>query len=214
MLNADYKKQALAELKRSNELYENAFETTINDISSLHKNRLEAVKTLKGVEAYINNIANKPREYEKTTDDIMKRIKKFESDLKMLELENKKADKVSDIIAGALVTNASLAYLGGGALVAGSACGITAMEAIALVGPVGWAIGGVALLRKGVLANSKNKKIAEKAESSTRAVKIETERIKEVNFKVEKLQKTTVSLNKEIVQLITTMLRLALNDYK
>lgn len=96
---------------------------------------------------------------------------------------------------------------GAGVMAAGEAL-------LGLAGPVGWAIGGASLVASGIFANSKNKKIAEKAESSTRAVKIETERINEVDIKAATLGRMTATLNKEIVQLITTMLRLALNDYK
>ncbi len=252
MLNAGYKKEALAVLDRANKVYQNTYETTVKNISDLHQKRLEAVKTLKGVEAYIQNLANKPKEYEKIVSEIVVRRNKFESDLKTLELESKKADKVSGSVAGAGVmagagvaafgptaamavamtfgtastgtaiatlsgaaaTNAALAWLGGGALLAGGG-GMAAGETLlALAGPVGWAIGGAALVGGGILANSKNKKIAEKAESSTRTVKRETERIKEVDVKVGVLRKTTVSLNTEIGQLITMMLQLGLNDYK
>lgn len=252
MLNAGYKKEALAVLDRANKKYQNTYETTVKNISDLHQKRLEAVKTLKDVEAYIQNLANKPKEYEKIVSEIVVRRNKFESDLKILELKSKKADKVSGSVVGAGVmagvgvaafgptaamavamtfgtastgtaiatlsgaaaTNAALAWLGGGALLAGGG-GMAAGETLlALAGPVGWTIGGAALVGGSILANSKNKKIAEKAESSTRTVKRETERINEVDVKVGLLRKTTISLNAEIDQLITIMLQLGLNDYK
>lgn len=53
-------------------------------------------------------------------------------------------------LSGAAATNAALAWLGGGALAAGGG-GMAAGEAfLALAGPVGWAIAGVALLTSGV----------------------------------------------------------------
>lgn len=52
---------------------------------------------------------------------------------------------------GAALTNAALAWLGGGALAAGGG-GMAAGEAfLALAGPVGWAIAGVALITSGIL---------------------------------------------------------------
>jgi uncharacterized protein YaaW (UPF0174 family) len=52
-------------------------------------------------------------------------------------------------LSGAAATNAALAWLGGGALAAGGA-GIGGGEALlALAGPVGWAIGGAALVGGG-----------------------------------------------------------------
>lgn len=54
-------------------------------------------------------------------------------------------------LSGAAATNAALAWLGGGALAAGGG-GIAAGEAfLALAGPIGWAIAGVALLTSGIL---------------------------------------------------------------
>lgn len=54
-------------------------------------------------------------------------------------------------LSGAAATNAALAWLGGGALAAGGG-GMAAGNAIlALAGPIGWAIAGVALLSGGLL---------------------------------------------------------------
>jgi hypothetical protein len=54
-------------------------------------------------------------------------------------------------LSGAAATNAALAWLGGGALTAGGG-GMAAGEAfLALAGPVGWAIAGVALLSSGLM---------------------------------------------------------------
>lgn len=54
-------------------------------------------------------------------------------------------------LSGAAATNAALAWLGGGALAAGGG-GMAAGEALlALAGPIGWAIAGVALLGSGAL---------------------------------------------------------------
>lgn len=252
MLNAGYKKEALAELDRANRKYQSGYEITVKHISNLHEERLLSVKILKNVESYILNLANRPKEYDKIVSEIILRREKFESNLNVLELESKKADKVSGSVTGAGVaagvgvaalgpsaamavamtfgtastgtaiatlsgaaaTNAALAWLGGGALVAGGT-GIAGGEALlALAGPVGWAIGGAALLGGGMLANSKNKKIAEKAELSTKAVKKETERIKEVDIKVGALKKTTISLNSEISQLLGNIKQFGPSDYK
>ncbi len=54
-------------------------------------------------------------------------------------------------LSGAAATNAALAWLGGGTLATGGG-GIVAGEAfLALTGPVGWAIAGVALLASGLM---------------------------------------------------------------
>lgn len=54
-------------------------------------------------------------------------------------------------LSGAAATNAALAWLGGGALAAGGG-GMAAGNAfLALAGPVGWAIAGVAIIGSGLL---------------------------------------------------------------
>lgn len=54
-------------------------------------------------------------------------------------------------LSGAAATNAALAWLGGGAIAVGGG-GMAAGEALlALAGPIGWAIAGVALLASGIL---------------------------------------------------------------
>ena len=63
-------------------------------------------------------------------------------------------------LSGAAATNAALAWLGGGALATGGGGMAGGNALLALAGPVGWAIAGVALLTSGVLfwKNRKNKK--------------------------------------------------------
>ncbi len=67
-------------------------------------------------------------------------------------------------LSGAAATNAALAWLGGGALAVGGG-GITKGTALlALAGPVGWTLAGVALTTSvgtGLYASNKNKEIAE-----------------------------------------------------
>ncbi|GAB2497106.1 hypothetical protein GCM10008929_17840 [Alkalibacterium psychrotolerans] len=66
-------------------------------------------------------------------------------------------------LTGAAASKAALAWLGGGALVAGGKgiAGGTAL--LGLAGPVGWAIGGTALVGSGLLMNGKNKKVIAQA---------------------------------------------------
>ena len=54
-------------------------------------------------------------------------------------------------LSGAAATNAALAWLGGGALAAGGGGMAAGNALLALAGPVGWAIAGIALLGSGLL---------------------------------------------------------------
>jgi hypothetical protein len=92
-------------------------------------------------------------------------------------------------LAGAAQTSAALAYLGGGALVAGGGGMAAGNALLALAGPVGWAIGGAALVGGGLLTSSKNKKIAAKAENEA--------------IEIEKQISVFSAINTEIKEIIT-----------
>jgi DNA polymerase III, gamma and tau subunit len=87
-------------------------------------------------------------------------------------------------LSGAAATNAALAWLGGGALAAGGG-GIVGGEALlALAGPIGWAIGGSALLGAGLILNNKNKEAADKIEEQILEIKKEIMKIMKLDIKV------------------------------
>lgn len=73
-------------------------------------------------------------------------------------------------LSGAAATNAALAWLGGGAIAAGGGGMAAGNALLALAGPVGWAIGGVALLGAGGYAWYRNSEIAEEAQQKTEQV--------------------------------------------
>ena len=101
-------------------------------------------------------------------------------------------------LSGAAAMNAALAWLGGGALAAGGAGMAGGTALLALANPVGLAIGALAILGGGWWASSKNKEIAEKAEKSTRAIKKEIERMKEIEVQVGVWKEETYELNTKI----------------
>ena len=76
-------------------------------------------------------------------------------------------------LSGAAATSAALAWLGGGALAAGGGGMVAGNALLALAGPVGWAIGGVATAGTAVMIRRRNARLAEKA--ANEMVKIEGE---------------------------------------
>lgn len=66
-------------------------------------------------------------------------------------------------LSGAAATNAALAWIGGGAASAGGGGMAMGSTILSLSGPVGWTIGGVALVGSALYAGSKNREIAQKA---------------------------------------------------
>ena len=116
-------------------------------------------------------------------------------------------------LSGAAAMNAALAWLGGGALAAGGA-GIIGGEALlALMGPVGWTISGVAFLGSGYFLNRNNKKIAAQAKESVKKILIENNRIKKIDKQVEELEKITYELVNVVNNELRSMLSKNLNDY-
>lgn len=116
-------------------------------------------------------------------------------------------------LSGAAATNAALAWIGGGALAAGGG-GMVAGEAfLAMAGPVGWFIGGVALLGGGLLANSKNKEIAEKAENQTKQMKKEIDYLNRVKTKVNAEINAIYPLNTGVISIVNRFIRKENRDY-
>lgn len=251
MFNSGYKKQALKECEKAGETYKKEYDNTIKNSSKLYSNKQEARKILEGVEEYVNLLANKPKEFEKTIKEVSIRRKAFEKEVRQLEIEAKEADKVGKgiagggllagagvaalgptaamgiattfgtastgtaiaTLAGAAQTNAALAWLGGGALAAGGT-GVAGGEAfLAMAGPVGWAIGGVALVSGGLLANSKNKKIAEKAEAQTKKIKAETTEINKIKERIIAEIKVVEQLNAGISNTLVYLMNSKKMDY-
>lgn len=252
MLNAGYKKAAIAECQKAAETYKSTYDKTVEHITALHTQKETAVGVLKRVEDYINSIRNTPDEFKKSIQLIATRRTAFEKEVDKLKLESKKIDKVSSGVAGAGVvtgagvaafgptaamaiattfgtastgtaiatlsgaaaTNAALAWLGGGALVAGGG-GIAAGNAfLAMAGPVGWAIGGAALLGGGLMANSKNKKLAEKAEQQTKEIKKETAEVKHLDTVVVAETRAITEMNDKIGVLLRQMEAVGNRDYR
>lgn len=105
----------------------------------------------------------------------------------------------------------TLAAVGGGALVGGGmAAGGTAL---AMAGPAGWAIGGAVLLGSALMANSKNKKLAEKAEAQTKEIKKETDSLKRLDTKVKAEIIAVIPLNTGIQKSLQNMMAIEHRDY-
>lgn len=102
-------------------------------------------------------------------------------------------------LSGAAATNAALAWLGGGALAAGGG-GMAAGEAfLAMAGPIGWAIAGVAVVGSG-LALWKSKNDKHRLEDiytliANRDIKSYELAIVELNERISRIQNETVFLD-------------------
>ncbi|NLK71437.1 MAG: hypothetical protein GX285_00265, partial [Clostridiales bacterium] len=105
-------------------------------------------------------------------------------------------------LSGAAATNAALAWLGGGALAAGGGGMAAGNALLALAGPVGWAIAGVAVLSSGLLF-WKSKSDQKRLEDiftliSKRDIKSYELAIVELNERISRIKDETLKLENAI----------------
>lgn len=101
-------------------------------------------------------------------------------------------------LTGAAATKAALAWLGGGALKVGGAGIVGGKALLALAGPIGWGIAGVATGVSVFAISKKNKKVADQAHDETRKI---TEAYIE-------LKKTTEAVSSLLQKTVSTYLKL------
>ncbi len=94
-------------------------------------------------------------------------------------------------LSGVAATNAALAWLGGGAIAAGGGGMAGGTALLALTGPVGWAIGGTALVGSGIFLNRRNKKAAEEATRQRVEIESQTLSLQTAYREVQGLEATT-----------------------
>jgi hypothetical protein len=246
MLNGDLKKEAIEKLTESTEKYKNhneKIQIASAELFVLRKKSSEEV--IGSVEAYINTLANTPKEFDRSFSEYKAEFRVF---TKMLDELKIKSDDINfqfgttatagilagvgtaafaptaamaiattfgtastgtaiSSLSGAVATRAALAWLGGGTLASGAG-GIVGGEALlALAGPIGWTIGGVAILGSGLLARSKNEKIANEANEKRKEIEILIAQLKVANIEINQLTsltKTHVTGIKEVLSRLKT----------
>lgn len=95
------------------------------------------------------------------------------------------------VLSGAAATNAALAWLGGGAIAAGGGGMAAGKILLALAGPVGWTISGLAIGGSAIYLNKRNKEIAEKATQECVKVEVKIRSLETANREIEGLGQRT-----------------------
>lgn len=117
-------------------------------------------------------------------------------------------------LSGAAATKAALAWLGGGALAAGGG-GVAAGKALlALAGPIGWAIGGSALLGGALYARSKNRELAEAANTQRKTVEAHSAALQVAAHEIEALLAATERHAAGVMALLEQLVVNAPADYR
>ena len=117
-------------------------------------------------------------------------------------------------LSGAAATNAALAWLGGGALAAGGAGMAGGQALLALAGPVGWIIGGLAITGGVVWNHSQNEKVIKEATKHTVQLKAEIRKLEAADKEVRALSMLTQKHADGVRVYITTLTEQPPADYR
>lgn len=116
-------------------------------------------------------------------------------------------------LSGAAATKAALAWLGGGALAAGGGGAVAGNALLALAGPIGWTIGGAAILGAGWYYSNENAAIAEKATKQTKEIELETARLAVQNSLITSIVERTTSHSDGVTKILLSLKTHAPSDY-
>ena len=186
-------------------------------------------EVIEPVEEYVNELANTPKEFDKTVRAFRVEINRFDSIVQRIQTEAATSEKIGggvglagaaagaglaafgptaamaiattfgtastgtaiSALSGAAATKAALAWLGGGALAAGGG-GMSAGNALlALAGPVGWTVGGLALVGSGAFLHYRNGILAQQAVQQRVRVEGEVRSLRTAHREIEGLAAST-----------------------
>lgn len=117
-------------------------------------------------------------------------------------------------LSGAAATNAALAWLGGGALAAGGGGMAAGNAMLALAGPIGWAIGGTALVGSALYARYQNEKIADDALKHARFIEIQNASLKAADQEITSLICLTHEHKRGIESLLRSLAEFGETNYQ
>lgn len=101
MLNAGYKKEAIALCENAEKEYQRKYEEVVKNSTNLHGHKENAIVILKKIDKYVQSLSNKPKELEKIASEILIRRRAFEKEIEVLKFESMKVEKIGKSVAGA-----------------------------------------------------------------------------------------------------------------
>ena len=102
-------------------------------------------------------------------------------------------------LSGAAATNATLAWLGGGAIAVGGGGTAAGTALLALAGPVGWTVAGATLLTSVVLFTKRKFETREAKEEALTALKENTASVRQIGAQVQDLLERSVSMREQLL---------------
>lgn len=161
MFNKRLKQEAIEKLEETIEVYNSNVVAVQKKAEELFNLRQESgIDVIQSVENYINQLANSPKEFDKSFSAYKMEFKEFNNFVKEFNV-----DAAIASLSGAAAMNAALTWLG-----AGMARGAVFL---ALAGPIGAGIGAFSLFGGGLYASSKNKKTTQDANDKRKEIEAE-----------------------------------------
>lgn len=193
------KKEALKIHERAVEKYNETYVKMQTEGENLYRIRQKSLELIEEIESLFNSIANSPKDFEAKLENIRKERMKFR------KTEEYARQAYDDAVKSGVSMAAGIA---GGALSVGGG-GIAAGKALlALAGPVGWSIAGVATGASALFLTSKNQATAKEAMDQAKEITMAGACLNETCAKIQTLSEETsklfyplVSFNKEMTKL-------------
>ena len=221
MFNSSARRKAIEDLNSSVEEHEVVRKHVERASVELFQQRQRAVvQVARAVEDYADLIAGSPEELDKSAAEFRVEADRFSGTVRHFETESARSTKIGSAAgaAGAMagvgaaalgpsaamaiattfgtastgtaISTLSGAMLGGGAIATGG--GMAGGSALlALAGPVGWGIGGAALVGSGLYLNSRNKRFAREATEQRVKVEAEVRSLRKALEEIERLLERT-----------------------
>lgn len=244
-----------AEFEKLEELvgdHENLREEVNRTSTKLFEQRKQVVVEVIGpVEEYVNELANTPKDFDKSVRAFRVATDRFEGVVQRVEEEFAAVRKLGgggglagatagvglaafgptaavavattfgtastgtaiSALSGAAATQAAVAWLGGGALAAGGG-GVAAGNALlALTGPVGWTVGGLALVGSGAYLRYRNGVLARRAVQERVRVEGEVRALRVAQLELVGLEERTQRHAEGTLATVRWLRERAPNDY-
>ena len=253
VLNRKLLREAREKLQETVKNHENLRNQVQHESVTLFEQRQRASsEVVETVEAYVNQLANTPKEFEKSVARYRVETDRFDHTVREIEIQEASVVKIGtaagvagagagvavaavgptvaiavattfgvastgtaiSALSGAAATSAALAWLGGGALAAGGGGMAAGSALLALAGPVGWAIGGVAMAGTAAMVRRRNAKLAEKAAHERNRIEAELRSLRTARREIEGLAAQTKTHSEGCLDDLAVLQQNAPSDYR
>ena len=196
MFNSSARRKAIEELNNFVEEHEIVRRQVERASMRLfHQRQRAAFEVTQAVEDYLNLIASSPEELDKSVAEFRIEADRFSVTVRHFETEAARSSKIGSAAGAAgAMAGVGVAALGPSAamtIATGGSGSAGGSALLALAGPVGWGVGGAALVGSGLYLNSRNKRFAREATEQRIKVEKEVRSLRTALEEVERISKRT-----------------------